>query len=197
MHTELLVLAVVLGLVPATIASSKGHSFLAFWVYGTLMFIVALPHAIIMKPNSAMIEALQLRDGAHRRCPFCAEIVKARAVVCRFCGREIPIGKDVDAQELERARIAQEKTALDAAFLQAAESGDTDLVESCLDKGANINIRDDSGATAFFIAAAHNRVDVLSLLLERGADFTIKNKSGMTPKEAAIEHGHERIASLL
>ncbi|HNX30163.1 MAG TPA: PH domain-containing protein [Holophaga sp.] len=29
-------------------------------------------------------------EGATRPCPFCAEAIKAAAVVCRFCGRELP-----------------------------------------------------------------------------------------------------------
>jgi hypothetical protein len=29
-------------------------------------------------------------EGATKPCPFCAETIKAAAVVCRFCGREMP-----------------------------------------------------------------------------------------------------------
>ena len=29
-------------------------------------------------------------EGATKPCPFCAEAIKAAAVVCRFCGRELP-----------------------------------------------------------------------------------------------------------
>lgn len=29
-------------------------------------------------------------DGETRECPYCAEIIKAKARVCRFCGRELP-----------------------------------------------------------------------------------------------------------
>jgi hypothetical protein len=42
--------AVWLGLVPAAIARKKGRPFLAWWVYGTLLFIIALPHALLMSP---------------------------------------------------------------------------------------------------------------------------------------------------
>ena len=79
--------AMLLGLIPAAIARSKGRSFFGFWIYGTLLLIVALPHAILAKPNVAALEARQLSSGAHRKCPHCAEIIKQEARVCRFCGR--------------------------------------------------------------------------------------------------------------
>lgn len=38
-----------IGLIPASIAASKGRSFLGWWIYGVLLFIVALPHSILIK----------------------------------------------------------------------------------------------------------------------------------------------------
>jgi len=29
--------------------------------------------------------------GDSRKCPFCAELIKREAVVCRFCGRDVPV----------------------------------------------------------------------------------------------------------
>jgi hypothetical protein len=46
----ILVLAVLLGLVPAAIAHGKGRSFVQWWMFGVLLFIVALPMAIMLKP---------------------------------------------------------------------------------------------------------------------------------------------------
>ncbi len=77
---ELLISAVIIGLIPAFIASSKGRSFLLWWLYGSLIFIVAIIHAIMIKSEDS--------DAVGRACPFCAERIKAEAVVCKHCGRE-------------------------------------------------------------------------------------------------------------
>ena len=85
---ELLILAVVLGLIPAAIAQSKGRNFFAWWIYGSALFIVSLPHALMMKTDIQAIKTSKLQSGDSRKCPFCAEIIKREAVVCRYCGRD-------------------------------------------------------------------------------------------------------------
>lgn len=51
---EILILAALLGLIPAFIAKNKGRSFAGWWVYGALLFVVALVHSLLIsaRPGS-------------------------------------------------------------------------------------------------------------------------------------------------
>lgn len=88
---EILILAVLIGLVPAIIAKGKGRSFGLWWFYGAALFIVALPHSLIMKADTATIERQRISEGM-KKCPNCAELIKPEAKVCRHCGRDIVAG---------------------------------------------------------------------------------------------------------
>jgi hypothetical protein len=79
-----------LGVVTGLIARSKGRSFFGWWLYGAALFIVALPHILIIKGNTQEAERRQLATGESKRCPFCAELIKTEAQVCRFCSRDLP-----------------------------------------------------------------------------------------------------------
>ena len=55
--------AILLGLIPASIAKKKGRSFIGFWIYGALFFIIALPHALLLKANKKALEKDAFNSG--------------------------------------------------------------------------------------------------------------------------------------
>lgn len=85
----IVIIAVIIGLLPAAIAQSKGRSFVLWWIYGAALFIVALPHALLISTDNRAIEQRAISGGDSRKCPHCAELIKVEANVCRYCGRDI------------------------------------------------------------------------------------------------------------
>ena len=60
-------------------------------------------------------------------------------------------------------------------LIQAAEDGDTPIVQRLLMEGADINGRDALGRTPTMAATHRNQVDVVRLLIQAGADINIRD----------------------
>jgi hypothetical protein len=51
-EAAILIVAAIVGLAPAVIAAKKGRSFLAWWIFGGLLFIVALPLVFFLEDKT-------------------------------------------------------------------------------------------------------------------------------------------------
>ena len=82
-----LFIAALLGLIPAAIASRKGRSFGLWWLYGTLLFIVALIHSLVIR-SATSVEPVETEEP-WPTCPSCGKRVDVDAPFCRHCGVEL------------------------------------------------------------------------------------------------------------
>ncbi|MCF7889828.1 zinc ribbon domain-containing protein [Candidatus Bipolaricaulota bacterium] len=87
----ILLIVVIIGLIPAYIASNKGRSFFLWWLYGGAIFIAALPHALLIDPNE--------NAPGKKKCPQCAEIINKEANICPNCGTSISTKIDANEQK--------------------------------------------------------------------------------------------------
>ena len=69
-----------------------GHECVRLVCWGIPLTNCFLPlYFMVRKPVLPQVnEREQLESGAGRKCPFCGEIIKIEARVCRFCGRDLP-----------------------------------------------------------------------------------------------------------
>ena len=88
-------------------------------------------------------------------------------------------------------------TGFAAPIHDAAKTGDLAGVQAELDKGADVNAKNESGVTPLLWAAWKGHKEVAELLIANGADVNAKMSKGWTPLNITIEFEHSEIADLL
>jgi hypothetical protein len=53
--------------------------------------------SIAQPTNMRTLAQAEPTESLSRECPFCAETIKAAAIVCRYCGRELPVQQQIDS----------------------------------------------------------------------------------------------------
>lgn len=77
------------GIAAAAIYDRKGRSAVSAFIVGITLGPVGVLLALLSGPDQVALENKQLKSGEMKRCPFCDELVRRDATVCRFCGRDI------------------------------------------------------------------------------------------------------------
>lgn len=75
-------------------AYKKGRSGIGFFIISIFLTpIIGLIVVLLVKPDQQTTDAMAIEDGTLRKCPYCAEIVKTEALICKHCHSELsPVG---------------------------------------------------------------------------------------------------------
>lgn len=129
-----LVISIICGMVTNAIATNKGRSGAWFFV-GLLFGPIGILVALIISKDSDELGRQGVETGDNRKCPFCAEIIKAEAKICRFCQKELSLRPEPIASSFDQTEEALRKNgySLDKTpfgWIVFEPSGETVMFES-------------------------------------------------------------------
>jgi ankyrin repeat protein len=82
--------------------------------------------------------------------------------------------------------------------LHSAAAGNyTDIARMLIENGAQVNVKQQAGATPLHSAAQNGNLELLILLLENGAETNTRMEGGKLPTDLARDKGFEEIAEIL
>ncbi len=91
----------------------------------------------------------------------------------------------------------QEQAQLDEQLREAAWSNDVERARDLIERGADVNAKDETEQSAYLIATSEGHVDVLDLTLDHGATVDAKDSFDGTGLIRAAERGHAVVVGRL
>ncbi len=99
MDLFLMLLWIGCGVAAAMLASRKGRSGCGGFALGFILGPIGLVIVLLLRSNQDAIDAKNVSTGDKMICPYCAEVIKAAAVKCRYCRSDITTDATVVEQE--------------------------------------------------------------------------------------------------
>jgi hypothetical protein len=84
---EIIIFSLLLALIPAFLAKSKGKSFAKWYLISALISpLIGLLIVLFLKKDESALERQKMEDENLVKCSSCAELIKKEAKICRYCG---------------------------------------------------------------------------------------------------------------
>lgn len=90
------------GISSAVVATNKGRNGCSWLMLGLLFGPIGLIFSSVVSKDYAALERRAIQRGEMQYCPFCAELIRAEAIKCRYCGENFGSGQQSDSVYLRR-----------------------------------------------------------------------------------------------
>ncbi|MHC4434820.1 MAG: ankyrin repeat domain-containing protein [Planctomycetota bacterium] len=128
------------------------------------------------------------------------------ALVLAGCGS--PVGQFHEAVKLgdletaeslltEQPTLVNHEQKGSTPLFKSLEAEQTDMTLLLIERGAEVNVRDNRGFTPLHCAATEGHKAVAELLIAKGAELDASDRMGRTALHMAVEAGHNEVVELL
>ena len=124
----------------------------------------------------------------------CKETAPAEEVL------EIEIAEEttsVETTAVSEEMSAEEVSSTHEELLSACRRGNLEEVEKLIEKGVDVNAKDDIGWTAMMWAAVNGHTEIIELLIDNGAGFEVIDNNGLTALMWTAACGYTEAVELL